>query len=65
MNAPIIIIKPEIAILKEQIESELGKKVSPLLEGIVSILHVFSCRLHGLRKYKGKIRDDESLQDRT
>lgn len=33
-----------------------------LVEDIISILHVFSCRLYGLRKYKKKIEEDESLQ---
>lgn len=40
-----------------------------LVEDIVSILHVFSCRLYGLRKYKKQIREDreiaEELQDRN
>jgi len=40
-----------------------------LVEDIVSILHVFSCRLYGLRKYKKLIREDEEiakeLQDGT
>jgi len=35
---------------------------------IISILHVFSCRLYGLRKYKNQIKEDEEiakeLQDR-
>ena len=45
-------------------------KLSPheeLVQDIVSILHVFSCRLYGLRKYKAKIKkeysDVEGLQD--
>ena len=40
-----------------------------LVQDIVSILHVFSCRIYGLRKYKKKIREDEevekSIQDRN
>ena len=28
---------------------------------IVSILHVFSCRLYGLRKYKKQIERDEEI----
>ncbi|GAA0125522.1 hypothetical protein UT300019_14240 [Clostridium sp. CTA-19] len=39
-----------------------------LVQDIISILHVFSCRIYGLRKYKKKIKEDEeiekSLQDR-
>ena len=37
------------------------------MQDIVSILHVFSCRLYGLRKYKKQIKEDteiaEELQD--
>ena len=40
-----------------------------LVQDIVSILHVFSCRLCGLRKYKKQIEGDEEiakeLQDRN
>ena len=32
-----------------------------LVEDIVSILHIFSCRLYGLRKYKNKIKADEEI----
>lgn len=47
-------------------------KLSPhekLVQDIVSILHVFSCRLYGLRKYKKQIEGDEAIakgvQDRN
>lgn len=30
-----------------------------LVQDIISILHVFSCRIYGLRKYKKKIEEDE------
>ena len=32
-----------------------------LVQDIISILHVFSCRLYGLRKYKNRIREDEEI----
>ena len=32
-----------------------------LVNDLISIIHVFSCRLYGLRKYKKKIKDDHSL----
>ena len=32
-----------------------------LVQDIISILHVFSCRLYGLRKYKKQIKDDEEI----
>ena len=39
-----------------------------LVQDIISILHVFSCRLYGLRKYKNQIKGDDEivkeLQDR-
>lgn len=47
-------------------------KLSPheeLVQDIVNILHVFSCRLYGLRKYKKQIEGDETIakgiQDRN
>ena len=48
-----------------------NEELSPqeeLAEDIISILHEFSCRLYGLRKYKKQIEKDEEiaeeLQDR-
>ena len=41
-----------------------NEELSPneeLVQDIVSILHVFSCRLYGLRKYKNKIQEDEDI----
>ena len=32
-----------------------------LVQDIISILHVFSCRLYGLRKYKNQIKADEEI----
>lgn len=46
-NSEIIVVKNE----KLSPESEL-------VDDIVSILHVFSCRLYGLRKYKKEIEKD-------
>ena len=40
--------------------------VSPqreLKEDLLSILHVFSCRMHGLRRYESKIKEDKGLSD--
>lgn len=34
-----------------------------LVADLISIIHVFSCRIYGLRKYKKDISLDESLQD--
>ena len=33
-----------------------------LIEDLISIIHVFSCRLYGLRKYKKKLKNDKSLK---
>lgn len=33
-----------------------------MVEDLVSIIHVFSCRLYGLRKYKKKLQDDSSIK---
>jgi predicted site-specific integrase-resolvase len=41
-----------------------NEELSPqeeLVQDIVSILHVFSCRLYGLRKYKKRIKEDEEI----
>ena len=34
-----------------------------LVQDIVSILHVFSCRLYGLRKYKKQIQEDKEIAE--
>ena len=41
-----------------------NEELSPqeeLVQDIVSILHMFSCRLYGLRKYKKQIERDEDI----
>lgn len=41
-----------------------NEELSPqeeLVDDIVSILHVFSCRLYGLRKYKRLIKEDDEI----
>jgi len=38
---------------------------SELTQDLLSILHVFSCRMHGLRKYSKKIKEDLSKADST
>jgi len=32
-----------------------------MLEDVLAIIHVFSCRLYGLRKYKNQIKEDQDL----
>lgn len=36
-----------------------------LVDDLISIIHIFSCRIYGLRKYKKDISSDESLQNRN
>lgn len=43
-----------------------NKNSSPeeeLIEDLISIIHVFSCRIYGLRKYKNKIKDDPNVNN--
>lgn len=43
------------------VNNELLSPQEELVQDIISILHVFSCRIYGLRKYKKKIREDEEI----
>ena len=47
-NVKIIVVNNELLSPKEE-----------LVQDIISILHVFSCRIYGLRKYRKKIERDE------
>ena len=38
-----------------------NRQKEELVQDIVSILHVFSCRLYGFRKYKKQIEGDEEI----
>jgi len=49
-NTTIVVVNNEELSLQEE-----------LVQDIVSILHVFSCRLYGLRKYKKQIEGDEEI----
>lgn len=43
-----------------------NEELSPqeeLVQDIVSILHVFSCRLYGLCKYKKQIKEDKEIEE--
>lgn len=56
-NVKIIVVKNESLSPQEE-----------LVQDIISILHVFSCKIYGMRKYKKKIAEDkaivESIQNR-
>lgn len=43
------------------VKNEMLSPQEELAQDIVSILHVFSCRLYGLRKYESKIKGDEEI----
>ena len=43
-------------------KSELSPQ-QELTEDLLAILHVFSCRMHGLRRYENKIKEDKDLSD--
>lgn len=51
------------------VNNESLSQQEELVQDILSILDIFSCRIYGLRKYKKKIREDEelekSIQDRN
>lgn len=41
-----------------------NEKLSPeeeMVQDLISIIHVFSCRIYGLRKYKKQIREDDEV----
>lgn len=47
----------ELVVLDETVHSPTEELSADLL----SILHVFSCRMHGCRRYRAKIKEDKSL----
>jgi predicted site-specific integrase-resolvase len=44
------------------VNNESLSPTEELVQDIISILHVFSCRIYGLRKYKKKIKEDEEVE---
>ena len=38
---------------------------SELTEDLLAVLHTFSCRMHGLRRYRAAIAQDQGLSERT
>ena len=43
------------------VNNELLSPNEELVQDIISTLHVFSCRLYGLRKYKKQIKEDDRI----
>ncbi len=52
-NVNIIVVNNENESLSPQEE---------LVQDMISILHIFSCRIYGLKKYKKKIKEDEDVE---
>ena len=48
----------------EVVNNETVSPQEELVQDLISIIHVFSCRIYGLRKYKKQIQNDESIQNR-
>ena len=44
------------------VNNESLSPAEELVQDIISILNVFSCRIYGLRKYKKKIKEDEEVE---
>jgi putative resolvase len=49
----------------EVINSDICSPEEELVKDLISIIHVFSCRIYGLRKYKTKVKKDEELLHRN
>ena len=50
------------------VNNETTSPEEELVQDLISIIHVFSCRIYGLRKYKKMVEDEEianSLQNRN
>ncbi|MGE7863342.1 MerR family transcriptional regulator [Bacillus mobilis] len=45
---------------EEQYKEYMGMQ-EELVQDLISIIHVCSCRIYGLRKYKKKMSEDEDL----
>ena len=62
-----VVIYARVSTRNQIVNNEELSPQEELVQDIVSILHVFSCRLYGLRKYKKQIEKDgeiaKELQD--
>jgi predicted site-specific integrase-resolvase len=45
----------------EVVNNETTSPQEEMIQDLVSIIHCFSCRIYGLRKYKAKISEDKEL----
>ena len=44
------------------LNNEASSPSKELVEDLISIIHVFSCRIYGLRKYKKEINEDDEIK---
>ena len=45
----------------EVVKNEVTSPQEEMIQDLVSVIHYFSCRIYGLRKYKTKISEDKEL----
>ncbi len=43
------------------VKNEALSTQQEMIQDLISIIHVFSCRVYGLRKYKNRIEEDKEL----
>ena len=43
------------------VNNEVLSPQEEMVQDLINIIHVFSCRIYGLRKYKKKIEEDEEI----
>ena len=56
-----VVIYARVSTRNQIVNNEELSPQEELVQDIVSILHVFSCRLYGFRKYKKQIEKDEEI----
>ena len=43
------------------VNNEVLSPQEEMIQDLINIIHVFSCRIYGLRKYKKKIEEDDGI----
>lgn len=54
-------IKTVLISHKDRFVRETLSPQEELVQDLISIIHVFSCRIYGLRRYKKKLKEDNEL----
>lgn len=52
-------LKNQVGFLRQYANAK--EIIVDLVQDLISITHVFSCRIYGLRKYKKKLKEDDGL----